>query len=603
MLFCINKSLSAIELNTVMLSLKRPISTLLLISLAMTMPVATSMAAVDEAQARKAGEAAVQTVIPRKIEHKKLKLGFIPFGVKVTDITISENERFTKHPLRDWPFFATASQVDLTADLLPLLIGRISITDLNIRDFHANVLVDKNYNLNVGDLMQQKRSSLMSWLRVKSFHASGGSVQVVDATAVRGPAKLIFDDIDARFTGFAIKDKFNLDVGLRTPSSKTRNVRLKGVAGPILNTVRSEQVPLDGLLTVDKAPILPFSPYIPNGLTAYPVSGTASMKLQLKGNAWEGMVSRGGIQLENLVLASPDGQQRGKSFTMGMDIGRNIVSLKKSTLEVNDMAVSLGRNRLTVDGVIRGIPRAPVMDVDIRAPSLEPTEMEEIYPFVRAYMPKGLAYSGTTSINIHAQGDANSLTASGIFDSSKMGVFLPDVFEKKAGTQLKVDFNAQVNPSQFTIKAKANVLGKDITMLNARLFSEGLREVLGSRVTTRQLNTIFKPSNTLTISQVEGVMNYDINFIRVEKMNMSDLLDIEGIVGDAQVTGSLEVKTLIVHWDVDAKLSSERSRKLIKIAPSLANIADADGRIPFSFRVDGNIEKPTVSLAKSVAVR
>ena len=586
-----------------MLSLKRPISTLLLISLAMTMPVATSMAAVDEAQARKAGEAAVQTVIPRKIEHKKLKLGFMPFGVKVTDITISENERFTKHPLRDWPFFATASQVDLTADLLPLLIGRISITDLNIRDFHANVLVDKNYNLNVGDLMQQKRSSLMSWLRVKSFHASGGSVQVVDATAVRGPAKLIFDDIDARFTGFAIKDKFNLDVGLRTPSSKTRNVRLKGVAGPILNTVRSEQVPLDGLLTVDKAPILPFSPYIPNGLTAYPVSGTASMKLQLKGNAWEGMVSRGGIQLENLVLASPDGQQRGKSFTMGMDIGRNIVSLKKSTLEVNDMAVSLGRNRLTVDGVIRGIPRAPVMDVDIRAPSLEPTEMEEIYPFVRAYMPKGLAYSGTTSINIHAQGDANSLTASGIFDSSKMGVFLPDVFEKKAGTQLKVDFNAQVNPSQFTIKAKANVLGKDITMLNARLFSEGLREVLGSRVTTRQLNTIFKPSNTLTISQVEGVMNYDINFIRVEKMNMSDLLDIEGIVGDAQVTGSLEVKTLIVHWDVDAKLSSERSRKLIKIAPSLANIADADGRIPFSFRVDGNIEKPTVSLAKSVAVR
>ena len=451
--------------------------------------------------------------------------------------------------------------------------------------------------------MQQKRSSLMSWLRVKSFHASGGSVQVVDATAVRGPAKLIFDDIDARFTGFAIKDKFNLDVGLRTPSSKTRNVRLKGVAGPILNTVRSEQVPLDGLLTVDKAPILPFSPYIPNGLTAYPVSGTASMKLQLKGNAWEGMVSRGGIQLENLVLASPDGQQRGKSFTMGMDIGRNIVSLKKSTLEVNDMAVSVGRNRLTVDGVIRGIPRAPVMDVDIRAPSLEPTEMEEIYPFVRAYMPKGLAYSGTTSINIHAQGDANSLTASGIFDSSKMGVFLPDVFEKKAGTQLKVDFNAQVNPSQFTIKAKANVLGKDITMLNARLFSEGLREVLGSRVTTRQLNTIFKPSNTLTISQVEGVMNYDINFIRVEKMNMSDLLDIEGIVGDAQVTGSLEVKTLIVHWDVDAKLSSERSRKLIKIAPSLANIADADGRIPFSFRVDGNIEKPTVSLAKSVAVR
>jgi hypothetical protein len=98
-------------------------------------------------------------------------------------------------------------------------------------------------------------------------------------------------------------------------------------------------------------------------------------------------------------------------------------------------------------------------------------------------------------------------------------------------------------------------------------------------------------------------MNYDISFIRVEKMNLSDLRDAEDIVGDAQITGSLEIKTLIVHWDVDAKLSSERSRKLIKIAPSLANIADADGRIPFRFRVDGNIEKPIVSLAKSLAVR
>jgi acyl-coenzyme A thioesterase PaaI-like protein len=83
-----------------------------------------------------------------------------------------------------------------------------------------------------------------------------------------------------------------------------------------------------------------------------------------------------------------------------------------------------------------------------------------------------------------------------------MGVFLPEVFEKKAGTQLKVDFNAQLNPSQFTIKAKANVLGKDIVMLNARLFSEGLAEVLGNRITARQLNLICKSSNTLTLSQV-----------------------------------------------------------------------------------------------------
>ena len=571
--------------------LTRSIITLLFICTAIMLPAITSMAAVDEAQARKAGEAAVQTVIPRKIEHKKLKLGFMPFGVKVTDITISENERFANHPLKNWPFFATAREVDLTAELLPLLIGRISITDLNIRDFHANVLVDKNYNLNVGDLMQQKRSSLMSWLRVKRFAATGGSVQVVDATAVRGPAKLLFDDIDARFTGFAIKDKFNIDVGLRTPNATTRNVRLTGMAGPILNTVRSEQVPLDGKLTVDKAPILPFTPYIPAGLTAYPVSGDASMSLQLKGNAWDGMVSKGGIRLDNLVLASEDGKQRGKPFTMAMDIGHNIVSLKKSTLDVNNMAVSLGKNHLTVDGVIRGIPRTPIMDMDIRAANIEPADMEEIYPFVRAYMPKGLAYTGTTSINIHAQGDVNSLNATGTMDSSLMGVSLPEVFEKKSGSSLKVDFKADLIPSQFTIKAKATVLAKDMKMLNARLFKEGLQSVLGNRVSSRQLDAIFKPTNTLTIGQVAGVMNYQNNFIRVENMNLTQLQDSEGYVTDAVINGSLAVNTLWVDWSVEGRLSPERSQKLIKVAPSLASLTDAQGRILFNFKVTGALDK------------
>jgi hypothetical protein len=57
----------------------------------------------------------------------------------------------------------------------------------------------------------------------------------------------------------------------------------------------------------------------------------------------------------------------------------------------------------------------------------------------------------------------------------------PKYLRKKAGSSLKVDFKADLVPSQFTIKAKANVLAQNIKMLNARLFRDGLREVLGNR--------------------------------------------------------------------------------------------------------------------------
>lgn len=548
------------------------------------------LAAVDEAQARKIGEATVKKVIPRKMDYQKLKFSLMPFGVKVNDITFSENTRFEKHPLRDWPYFARAQEINLTADLLPLFIGRISISDLTVNNFNANILIDKDYNVNVDDLRQQKRGALMSWLRIKNFHASNGLVRVVDASAVRGPAQLIFDDIDVRFTGFSIKEKFDLTMGLRTPAAPKRNVNLTGIAGPF-NMERSERMPLDGLLTVDKAPILPFVAYMPPSLTAYPVSGVASMKLQLKGNAWDGMTSKGGITFDNLVLASPDGSLRGKAFIMGLDIGRNVFSLKNNRLDINDMAMFLDGQRLTVDGAITGVPRNPTMNVDIKAARIEPAKMEQIYPFVRAYLPKGLAYSGFTAISIHAQGDAKTLNATGTLDSSLMGVYLPEVFEKKAGTSLKVDFKADLVPEKFTINAKATVVAKDIKMLNARLFKEGLQSVLANRVSSRQLNTIFKPTNILTIGQVAGIMHYQNNFIRVENMNLTQLQDSEGYVTDAVINGSLAVNTLWVDWSVEGRLSPERSQKLIKAAPSLASLTDTQGRILFNFKVTGALDK------------
>ncbi|HNJ86272.1 MAG TPA: DUF748 domain-containing protein [Agitococcus sp.] len=545
---------------------------------------------VDESAARKAGEAAVKSVIPRKIDYNKLKFSLVPFGVKVKEITLSENERFAKHPLRTWPFFARAQEVSLTADLLPLFIGRISVNDLAIQHFQANILVDKDYSLSVGDLLQQKRGPLINWLRIKNFHATDGSINIVDATAAQGAAKLSFDKIDARFTGFAVKEKFNMDISLRTPQATQTNVSLRGMAGP-LNSVKSNQMPIDGVLTVNDAPILPFLAYAPKNLTAYPVSGVASMKLQLKGNTWDGMSSQGGIQFDNMVLAAPDGKQRGKAFSMGLDIGHNVFSLKRNSLDINNMAMTIHGNKMTVNGVVRGIPKQPVMDINLRANGLEPTKMEEVYPFVRAYLPKNLSYSGTTNLNIDAQGDTNNLTATGLLDSSALGVLLPEVFEKKQGSKLKVDFNAKLVPSQFTIKASAKVQGEDIKMLNARLFKDGLRAVLANRLTTKQLDHVFKTTEQLNISTVEGVMNYENNYIRLDNMQLKQLTDNQGIVADAAVTGSLAVNSLLVRWDVNARLSKERSQQLVKIAPNLATLTDNDGRIPFAFKVEGYLDK------------
>lgn len=562
------------------------------------LPAAAPAADIDETRARQAGQAAVQTVIPRKMDYRKLKLGLMPFRATVHDLTISENERFARHPLRDWPHFYNAREVDITAELLPLLIGRINITRLGIRDFQANLLVDKDYSLNTGDLMQQKRGRLMSWLRIKEFHAEGGSLRVVDATAARGPARLVFDRIDARFSGFALKDRFRIELGLRTPGATDRNVRLSGMAGPILDTVRSEQVPLDGTLTVEDAPILPFSAYIPAGLTAYPAGGSASLKLALKGNAWDGMTTHGGIRLDNLVLASADGKQRGKPFTLGLDIGRNVLMLKKQQLEIHDMAMTLGGNRLVVDGRVLGIPRDPEIDINMRAAALDLPAMEEIYPFFRAYLPPGLRFTGTAAMNIHSRGGMRGMDASGGLDVSGLGLFLPEVFEKKPGSELKVSFSAQLVPADFTIKARGNVSGGNLILHNAWLFRDGLRAALGLRPGAAGTDSAIRPSDTLTAGAVRGVMEYDNGFVSFRNFAATHLSDPEGPVMDALFSGSFDLNRLIVRWEVSARLSEARSRRLVKALPALAAQLDAEGRLPFRFRVEGPMTNPRVSAAQ-----
>ena len=135
------------------------------------------------------------------------------------------------------------------------------------------------------------------------------------------------------------------------------------------------------------------------------------------------------------------------------------------------------------------------------------------------------------------------------------------------------------------------VLAKDMTMLNARLFKEGLGEILGKRISPRQLDQLLKASNTLLISQAEGIMNYENNFIRLEKMTLTQLSDAEGAVADASVSGTLDINKLLVNWSVDARLSKDRSQKLLQLVPSLATLADAEGRIPFEFKVTGALDK------------
>lgn len=548
--------------------------------------------AVSEQQAKAAGEAAVQKIIPRKIDYKGLRLKFLPFGASVRDITISESARYQDHPLADWPHFTTARSANLTVDLVPMLLGKIYVNEMNVQDFQVNVLIDKDYKFNVTDMFQQRRTPLMKWLKVKSFRASGGSVRVVDANAARGPADITFTDMEVTASNFAIKEKFNGSIHLRTPGAAARNVSVRGTAGPILSADRIEQVPFNGQLSVDKAPVTPFLAYAPAGMSAYPESGTATLRLQGGGNLWDGATGKGNVLLESVVLASPDGKMRGKPFNLGVDIGEAQLSLKRDAIEIKAVSVALGSTRVDIKGNVKNLMSdAPVLDVDVASAAVDLVPLEEIYPFVRAYLPTGMTYSGKVALDAHANGTLQAVTARGTINASALGAFLDEIFEKKPGTPMSVAFTANIKPLEMKMGAQADITGSELVILNAWMLRDGLRQSMPGAASVQSVDDIIRSQRVLTATSVRGTASYENGFVRFDRFAALGLRDADGVVGDAWATGTFDLNKRVVDVEITTLLSDERSRRLQATRPVAAG---APGRVQFRFHVEGSIDKPTV---------
>lgn len=565
---------------------------------AVAVPPAAAIGMSEEA-ARDLGEKTLQKVVPRKIGYEHLRVKVLPFRASVRNITVSESTQFANHPLRDWDAFYTAKSANLTVELMPLVIGKIYVTDLAVRDFRMNVLVGEDYKLNVEDMFQQRKSPLMKWLKVKKLVASNGTVRVVDATASRGPADITFTDVEATLQDFALKEKFNMLLQLRTPGATARNVTMRGMAGPIMTAERYEQVPISGNLTVEKAPIMPFMAYAPPGLSAYPEQGWASLKLLLRGNLWDGLSAKGGIQVEQIVLASPDGKMKGRPFQLGLDVGEAVVSLQRDAIDVKNVAIALGSsNRFTANGVIRELFGNPLADMKLASSAVDLTALEAIYPFVRAYLPEGLVYTGTVAIDVHAKGTADATVAKGKLDVSPLGVFLADVFEKKAGTPLAVDFTANLHPRALKMDATASISGTEIVILNGRVLREGLRQAFSH--TGRPLDSIMRDAQVVKAGAVRGTLRYEDGLVRFDGFAVSDVRDADGLLGDLQITGTLDLDKQIVKAEISGTLSEERSQRARGLQTA-ANSANA--RVPFRFAVSGKLNSPRVEAETTVSMK
>lgn len=546
---------------------------------------------VSEATVSDAGTRVVKKVIPRRINWHDLDIDLFPrVGASVRQVTIAENPAYLHHPARDWTHFYEADSVTMHFDLLALLFGRIHIADMDVRDYRFHVLLDKGFKTNVSDLMQNSNSLLMKHLRVDRLTASNGQLHFVDMTTPNGKTALTFDQIDARLNDFSMDRTFGIDISVRTPEAERRNVTLQGIAGPVSQAKRMEQVPLRGRLHVQDAPIMPFKAYFPKGLRAYPEQGLASLKTELDGNLWDGLDASGALALRQLVLADQDGRVRGKPFDLDIQFAHSQLALKDDQLTINDTRLSLAGALFTIKGKVLRLLNNPSVDMSLKGMIPDLAVFETLYPFLREYFPDDLHYGGKVQLDASARGDMSKLASSGSVDASGMWAGITGLFEKKAGDSALIQYNATLLPEDFSIDAHASVQINNIRLLNPGLFAQGL--ALVAPEISPQALAIIHSASAMKAGNINGKVRYRNGKVSFDKMAINDIRDDRGDLMDVEAGGWIDIESGKMSVQVNAILSAERSRQLTQHSHRIA--LSEDGRFHYRFSLTGKLAAPQV---------
>lgn len=461
-------------------------SSLLLISLLNFANIADSSAAQQETGTKKNKQ---QSGMLEKIAQKNLgrdiAFRFHPYmfgitGIRLDNFRIAENEKYLKeHPYLS-PWAVSSESVDIRYNPLALLIGRISISKIEITNPQVQVAIDSHARSNFEDLAeQQKKNRFSNWIRAHYLKIENMNVDIYSELMFAQPIKYEVSDIDVDIRN-VIKGKIaTVKVVAKTPDAITQNVDISGTIGPIVSIARMEESPMTIQYNVHDAPLAFELAKIPDSVMqdkryrrtiALPESGLANVGIKLNGDVWSGIDVDGNIDLSNIVLASIDKEVKGIPFDVNVGLSTQ-VSLDKQTTEVENISIKLNDALISIKGKINNIIDNPQADLVLSSEDIDLEKLNRIYPFF-SEINKIKIIHGATELDLKAGGNLkNGLTLKGALALKELQ--LSNLKETQKGKALNASISLNKDFSFSTNKNQVNFEDIQLDIANSLIQISG----------------------------------------------------------------------------------------------------------------------------------
>jgi len=345
-------------------------------------------------------ETQISTALGRKVTIGNIQLALLSGGVKVDDVTISDDPAFSKSS------FLTAKQLDAGVALMPLIFsGKMGVSSFTIQDPQVSLMRSAsgkwNFSTIGGGASGAKSSgSATADISVGKMAIQNGTITI---GTVGAPGKTrTYQEVDLEASDLSLTSAFPFTLSLKTPGGGT--VKVDGKAGPI-NPTDSAATPLTAKIEVKDAD-LALSGFVDpsSGL-----AGIADLTANVETDG-ESANATGSVRIEKLKAAAKGSPAK---VPVAVDYDTTY-DLKHETGNLKSADVHIGKANMHLSGTYNTAGATPSVQIKLNGHGLYVPDLEGVLPAVGVSLPPGASLkSGSLDINLSISGPVDKLTIAG----------------------------------------------------------------------------------------------------------------------------------------------------------------------------------------------
>ncbi|MDL2274926.1 AsmA family protein [Desulfosarcina sp. OttesenSCG-928-G10] len=354
--------------------------------------------------------------LSRKIDCNDIAIGIFS-GIYVSDLKI-----LNRH---DTSAFVSVGKVVLHYRLLPLLQGKVEISEIVLEqpEIHITRFADGTFNFS--DLMAASKKpdtagkseapktpdaeSKMALL-VEKIRITEGQLHVVDqAVSAKSPFHCVLNEFNLKSSDITLEKAFPVEMSARINGAP---VSLSGVWN--INAAEGSVK-----LSLEALDAVAFSPYFAGSLPGTLKSAKLSLNLDADAKK-DGVSAKGRVRMDQLGLtlaAMPDVPLENAAVSFDTDMALDTV---KKILTLSSMKFSFNSLSLGGQGSIRLAPKTPVVDLSIVLDAFDLQELMKQAPTGLTQQYRDYRLKGRISGNVNISGPVDQ--GIGLLKAASLGL-------------------------------------------------------------------------------------------------------------------------------------------------------------------------------------